>query len=80
MSYGGGLWQGWHNNPGNRLQRLALLEILQDFLKALLQLHLVLQDHTYFLLPILPLVGVLLRELHPQNVKVLFHLEQVTNR
>lgn len=75
----GNLWQRRHNDPGNRFQRLALLELLQDFLKSLLQLRLVLQGRADFLLPVLPLVGVLLRELHPQNVKVLFHLQQVTN-
>lgn len=79
-SYRGGLRQRWDIDSGKRVQWLTLLELLQNFLKAFFELRLIFSDLTFFLLPILPLVVILLRELHPQRIKVLFHLEQVTKR
>lgn len=55
---------------------MTLLELLQDFLKVFLELRLSLLNQIKFLFKTLPLLVVLLRELHPQSIKILFHLDR----
>lgn len=76
--YHGDLRQTGHVDPGEGLQLSALLQLLQNLLESALELGLVPPDQTFLLLPLLPLLRVLLRELHPEGVQVLSHLGRVT--
>lgn len=57
---------------------MTLLELLQNFLKVFLELRLSLLNQIKFLFKTLPLLVVLLRELHPQSIQILFHLDRTT--
>lgn len=57
---------------------MTLLELLQDVLKVFVELRLNLLNQIKFLFKTLPLVVVLLRELHPQSIKILLHLDRTT--
>lgn len=76
----GDLRQSGHVDPGEGLQLPTLTELLQNLLETLLELGLVLLNQALILLPLGPVRMVLLREVHPQNVQVLGHLEPVTNQ
>lgn len=54
------------------------MKLLQNLMETALELSLAPPDHTFLLLPLLPLLMVLLRKLHPEGVEVLPHLGQVT--
>ena len=71
MSHHGDLRQRRHVDPGEGLQLTTLLELQQNLFKAVLELILVPHNQTFFLLPLQPLLGVLLREIQPESGQVL---------
>lgn len=76
----GDLRQGGHVDPGEGLELPPLTELLQHLLEAPLQLRPALLHQRLVLLPLGPVRLVLLREICPQGVQVLGHLERVTTQ